>query len=41
MVKAILKRSMEVMGIKTFVLSVSKRISPGSLPNQLTSQGAK
>ncbi len=32
---------MEVMGMNTLLRSVSIRISPGSLPNQFISQGAK
>ena len=31
---------MEVIGTKTFIDSVSTRMSPGSFPNQPTSQGA-
>ena len=33
--------SMEVMGINMVVRSLTIRMSPGSLPNQLKSQGAK
>ena len=32
---------MDVMGINILLRSVSIRISPGNLPNQLKSQGAK
>ena len=33
--------SMDVMGINMVVRSLTIRMSPGSLPNQLKSQGAK
>jgi len=33
--------SMDVMGINMVVRSLTMRMSPGSLPNQLKSQGAK
>jgi hypothetical protein len=33
--------SMDVMGINMVVRSLTIRISPGSLPNQLKNQGAK
>jgi len=36
-----LTTNMDVMGINILLRSVSIRISPGNLPNQLKSQGAK
>ena len=36
-----LTNSMDVMGMKMVIRSLTKRMSPGSLPNQLKSQGAK
>ena len=41
MVRMILISTMEVIGINTLLCSLSIRISPGSLPNQRKTPGAK